>query len=327
MRIRFRSLTALIILAFLFYFVGTEELFSVLLKIQFQYLLYLAGIAVVLIWISCVKWRLFIDSSGHTTSILYLMKLYTIGYFFNNFAPGSIAGDVLRSMHLGDKLSSKRDAFISTFLERFTGLVAMALLGLLFVFAGTEVTKGLELSIILVGLLTAILSIMLFSKKALNQTFLVVEFFLTKFGFSHLGIKIQTIFRRLDEGMVFARTNWILMAKAICLSFVYHILTVINTYCACYAIGWTSVELTGLFIVVPLVLIVSMAPITPGGLGIQEGAFLFLLQRIGATNAQGLAVGLLLRAKLFVVAIVGSLLWASIRTKVEVKNYSLKTES
>ena len=69
----------------------------------------------------------------------------------------------------------------------------------------------------------------------------------------------------------------------------------------------------GLFIVVPLVLLVSMVPLTPAGIGIQEGAFLFFLQRIGATEAQGLGVGVVLRAKVMVIAMLGGLLWLYVR--------------
>ncbi len=92
-----------------------------------------------------------------------------------------------------------------------------------------------------------------------------------------------------------------------------HVLTVINTYTAALAIGWTDANFTGMFVVVPLVLLVSMVPLTPNGLGIQEGAFLFLLKRIGATEAQGLGVGILLRAKVMVLAVVGGILWWYVR--------------
>jgi len=56
-----------------------------------------------------------------------------------------------------------------------------------------------------------------------------------------------------------------------------------------------------------------MAPLTPSGLGLQEGAFLFLLQRIGASHAQGLGVGLVLRAKVMLVAVIGGVLWLRVR--------------
>ena len=36
---------------------------------------------------------------------------------------------------------------------------------------------------------------------------------------------------------------------------------------------------------VPLVLMVGVVPITPSSLGVQEGAFVFLLARIGASPA------------------------------------------
>ena len=110
-----------------------------------------------------------------------------------------------------------------------------------------------------------------------------------------------------------ARGNKRLLFRALLLSLFFHCLTVVNTYLAARAVGWENPDIGGLFMVVPLVLLVSMAPITPSGLGIQEGAFLFLLRRIGATEAEGLGVGLILRAKVFLLALVGALIWVKLR--------------
>jgi len=79
------------------------------------------------------------------------------------------------------------------------------------------------------------------------------------------------------------------------------------------AIGWENPDITGLFVVVPLVLLVGMAPITPNGLGIQEGAFLFFLERIGGSPAESFGVGLVLRAKVMVIALFGGLLLFAVR--------------
>jgi uncharacterized membrane protein YbhN (UPF0104 family) len=97
------------------------------------------------------------------------------------------------------------------------------------------------------------------------------------------------------------------------LSFLFHLLTVVNTYAAGWAIGWESPNFGGLFVVVPLILLVSMIPITPSGLGLTEGAFVFFLQRVGATEVEGLGVALVLRAKVVIIAAVGGLLWLGVK--------------
>ena len=109
------------------------------------------------------------------------------------------------------------------------------------------------------------------------------------------------------------RGNISLFTKAILYSLLFHFLTVINTYVACLAVGWESPNFLGLFVVVPLILLVSILPITPSGVGVQEGAFVFFLKRVGAESSQGLAVALILRAKVLLLAVIGGLLFFKLK--------------
>jgi len=319
----FRLLIAVFLLVALFYFVGAPELIATLKNIQLEFVVYLLLLAVVLIWASCLKWQLFVRAGGHNVPILHLMKLYTVGYFFNVFTPSYIGGDVARSFHLGRYLENQRDAFVATFLERFTGLVAMSLLGLIFVAVGTEATAGVELAILVVGTGVLLLAVVCFSKTLCTFAFSLSKKVLRRIGRGRWPEKLIAILDKIDEGMGAARANWSLVAKALLLSLFFHVLAVFNTYVAARAVGWENPDLGGLFVVVPLVLLVSMAPITPSGLGIQEGAFLFFLERIGGTRGQGLGVGLVLRAKVMLVAVCGGLLWLSVR-KQDSKRFAVK---
>lgn len=292
----------------LFYFVGASELLGALAEIDCVYVFYLILIAVVMIWISCLKWRLFIRAHARDVSILHLMKLYTTSYFFNTFTPSCIGGDVARSYQLGKYLESQKDAFVSTFLERFTGVLAMSCLGLVFVVLGSQATAGIEIAVIIVGVLTLMLALMVFSLRISNFCFDISLSVLRSFGFSRLAARLDSLFLKLSQAMAVARGSRVLLAKAMLLSFAFHLMTVVNTYVAALAVGWNEPNVAGIFVIVPLVLLVSLVPLTPNALGVQEGAFLFFLEKVGATKAQGLGVGIVLRAKVILIAVVGGLL-------------------
>ena len=302
----------MLLLAGLVYFAGADELVASLAALNIRYVVALILLSVVLIWASSMKWQIFVRAMGHDASILTLMKLYTLGYFFNVFTPASIGGDVIRSYHLGAKLESQRDAAVATFLERFTGLLAMALLGVLFVTLGSDVTAGLEVAIFLVGAATTAVAVVCFSTPINRMTFaLLRKLLLRVLGSEQRAFRFLRVLEKLAIGMAAARADKLLLAKGLLWSVVFHALTVLNTYVAALAVGWESPSVTGLFVVVPLVLLVSMVPITPNGVGIQEGAFVFLLERIGGTRAQGLGVGIVLRAKVMLIALLGWLIWIS----------------
>jgi len=308
-----RFLLAFGVLIALFYIVGVGELVAVFQQIQLVYIVYLLVLAVVMIWASCLKWRLFVRASGHEVSILRLMKLYTVGYFFNTFAPSYIGQDVSRSFYLGRYVESQKDAFIATILERFTGLLAMSLLGLTFVMIGTKATAGVEAAIITVAFLCVLLAFIFFSNSCAKFFFKSADWFLKTFLKGQLRERLTLYLDKVQPALDKARGDSRLFFKAMLLSLFYHSLTVVNTYIAARAIGWDSPDIGGLFVAVPLVLLVSMIPVTPSGLGIQEGAFLFFLERIGGSREQGLSVGLVLRAKAMIIAAVGGLLFLTLK--------------
>ena len=307
-----RFLIAVLVLFGLFSLVGVTEMLKVFSEVDPFWLVLLLLLAPVMVWASCLKWNLFIKASGNSVPMSHLMKLYTVGYFFNTFTPSYVGGDVARSFHLGKYLSNQRDAFIATFLERFTGLLAMSLLGVIFLSLGASATSGLSIAILSVAFGAFVLGLICFSLRFANFSFGIARWACNYLP-EKLSGKIVKLIEKVDEGMCHARNNRLLLFKALLLSLFFHCLTVLNTYLGARTVGWDNPDIAGLFVVVPLVLLVSMAPITPSGLGIQEGAFLFFLQRIGGTKAHGLGVGVVLRAKIVLLGLIGGLIWLHVR--------------
>lgn len=305
---KIKYLLAFLIIVALIKFTGASDLLNVFLKLEFKYIFYLLAISFVLITISCIKWRLFIRAWGHDAPLLDLIKIYTITYFYNMFAPSFIMGDLARSYHLGKLIENQKDAFVTTFLERFTGLLAMVLLGSIFVVIGTKTTEGVELAILLVAFFVILAALILFSESAYHFSCKIILKILDILKLKKLKIKIEKFFSQIREAMIVARSNQMLFVKAMFWSILFHFGTVINTYTAALAIGWKDADFGGLCVTVPLVLLVSIAPITPSGIGIQEGAFMFFLQKLGATQAESLGVGLVLRGKNIITAVIGWLL-------------------
>ena len=91
---------------------------------------YIPGIVVLIFAnyvISSIRWKKLLIHREHSEqiSVRYLTGLYFIGSFFNNFMPTSIGGDVYKVYRLGKKLGDTTTAFTATFMERFTGVVAL----------------------------------------------------------------------------------------------------------------------------------------------------------------------------------------------------------
>lgn len=311
---KLRVILAVLLLVLLFHIVDASEVFSALSNIELIYVFYLIVVSLVLILLSCLKWQLFIRAGGHDVRLLTLMNYYTMSYFFNMFFPSFLGGDVARSIQLGRHMQSQKVAFAATFVERATGFLSMTFLGALFVAVGAQATDGVEAAILFVAFVTHLAALFCFSERLSNLSFSLIVRLLCVFNLARLAEKSDRIFRQVVTETAFVRNDAGLFFKALLYSFVFHFFAVVNTYICALAVGWNGADFGGLCIVVPLVLLVGIVPVTPSGIGIQEGAFVYFLERIGATAAQGLGVSLVLRAKNVVIALIGGILWFAHRS-------------
>lgn len=292
-----KILLAIVIFAVLLYNVGWRDLWQALSQLSLEAVVYLALLAVVLILLSSVKWKYFLESFGTKVSLLRLFSLYLVGYFVNLLMPSYLGGDLVRSWYIGRDVGQHR-ALAATILERYTGIVAMVLLALCFMWYVPMLPLEIKIAIIFIAFGLVCLTLAALSTQILSRLERIAAL---KTVVAHL--------RKVQEGFILARSDRGLLLKALVLSLVYHSVTVLNTMAAGYAVGWNNAPPFELFVVLPLILLIGALPVAPSGLGIQEGAFYFFLSVVGATPAQALGVAVVLRAKQYIIALIGGVVW------------------
>jgi uncharacterized protein (TIRG00374 family) len=291
------------ILAYVLSRVGVVDVFHQLKDLNIWYGILFIGISYPMIWASCKKWRLFIPEVGAIPPMNLLMRYYTISYFANLFLPSTLGGDAARSLKLGRYLNSQLEAFVATFLERLSGLLAMILFAVSVLVLKPDFLVEFTLPVLFIAAGVIMLSGLFLTRSG----GMVLHFIVQKIR--SLPLKSVRIMHHLDAALskdLFSRVGEKLFWKALLWSFVFHGLTVLNTYLAALSIGWDTVSFFQLCVVVPLVLLLSMIPITPGGIGIQEGAFVYLLSSIGGSPSEALSVALLLRMKTLLLGLIGA---------------------
>ena len=292
-----RPILGLAAIAILLYVIDVHTVVAALRDIRSIDLVYLLLLSLALIFVSVMKWRAFLERLGIQASIPHLFRLYLVGYFVNLIMPSSLGGDVVRSIYVGNNVDKVR-AVSATLLERYTGLLAMVFMSLIAVSFAPQVTTQVRTLTFLVGFGTLALTVALLTGQLLRLSALL-----------RVPAKIHLKLERLQEGLHWGLSDRGLLIKAAVLSISFHLLTIVNTAAVGHAVGWETIPWSDLLVVVPLILLVGAIPISPQGLGIQEGAFLFFLHSVGATTGQALAIGLVLRAKSYVLAAVGGVMW------------------
>ena len=305
----FCAIVSLIILLLL---VDFSKLYLSFSKIKLIDLAALALISWIMIFISSLKWRILL---GEDVRIGYLMRLYTISYFINLFAPSVAGGDLARSYTLGKNINNQAGALSATYLERLTGFVTMVALAFIFTICGVSVAAGLELSVYGVTLFAAALVVASFSRIPFDtlrmislpilRSLMLRSPILRSWKFEGFVLKASAFYDKIYGNFQYLRSNKRALVLTLALSLCYHVIAVVNTYVAGVAIGWEADNFWQLFVVVPLILTVASVPISPNGIGITEGAFVYFLTKIGATHEQSLSIALLLRAKSVVLAMLG----------------------
>ena len=277
-----------------------QDTLTVFEELSLTGLLIVLFMPVILVWTSCLKWQLLLTYRGIHVRMGLLMRYYTVGFFFNNFFPSSIGGDVARSYMVGTRIGSQTEAFAAVLLERLTGLFALVLLGVVGFLATPQIQDNAIISgsiaVLAAGCLVLI-ALLWWPKTQIAPLINALS------GLPVIGKVMTKIFgvREALQGF-WAKPKTVFLTFAY--SFLYHALAVINFYIAAWALG-IEINIIGLAAVGPIILVITALPTTPGGLGVWEWACTVLIPTLGPSLEQGLAIALLLRGQLLVASLLG----------------------
>lgn len=236
--------------------------------------------------ISSYRWKqLLVHQNSKNATWGYLTGLYFIGSFFNNFMPTSIGGDVYKIFKLGKKINDNTVAFTSTFMERFTGVLVLALFTLLS-FAGY-----LRYTVV----------------------FLVVWFVVALwFGLivlKYLGDKFKA-FNKLYQSIYAYKDHKRVMVLAMFFSVIVQLLSVLTQYAIFFALGVNINFLFALF-AFPVITLATFFIPSLNGIGVQDALYIQFFQMAGVPIEVSLAASVLYHIFRLGVSLVGGVLYAT----------------
>jgi len=251
-------------------------------------------------WIGAWRCRVLLQAKGLDAPTSYAVVLYFTSQFFNIFLPTSLGGDVARGYYLGKKIGHHADAAATVIMERILGffaLIMLVMISLPFCFMLVE-----DATILYVAL-SLCLAVLLFIVALLSPQ-------VTDFALSHRIRSLERLSGQvrvlLDSLRSFEGRNR--LALALILSLGFQLAAAYTTYLLAVGLG-QSIPLLYFFLIFPLVQIISMFPFTLSGLGVREGAFVYLFALMGVDPQTGLSIGLLFFAQLLVLSIIGGVIY------------------
>ncbi len=257
-------------------------------------LIFIAAIAV-----ASVRIKFLIEAQGIPATFREAASLTFIGYFFNNFLPTSIGGDVVKAYYLSRKTHNKAGSYASVFVDRVIGLLTMVLMAFLALFFVKEgVVDNTIRYIVYVITLCSIIAIMFMTNKKLAK----------KFSFLLFLVKpVEEKLKKTYEIIHKYQYRKSLMWKSLGISFLAQILFFLSLSVAALSIGG-HIPLRDLFIKMPIISMISLLP-SINGLGIREGSTVVLFGPIIGQD-RALALSILWLLVLLCISVLGGIIYA-----------------
>ncbi|MBI2414967.1 flippase-like domain-containing protein [candidate division WWE3 bacterium] len=254
-------------------------------------------------FLSSLRWKKLILSSSTTSiSTVYLTKLYIIGSFFNNFMPTSIGGDVYKVYRLGKKIKNTTEAFIATFMERFTGMIALVLISYL----GLIKTLGFW-----IAQLPPFLSV--------NSTFLLFFKFLLFGGFwifavaGFLSLKIFSkkfnVLHDIYDSLLRYKNKKRILIDAVLTSFLVQLVAILSHWLVLKSLGVT-VEYSYALFVFPIIFLAGFFIPSINGFGVQDALYIRFFTEVGVPMELALSASITYHFFKLAVSLLGGLFYA-----------------
>lgn len=281
-----KAVVSLGLISYLVYQADPQKILDVFVSIDsskgFILLVTAFLLAVLSVYLMAYRWKILLNGYQIKTPVNRLFGFYLIGLFFNNFLPTSIGGDVIRIYKVVDDTDDRTIGFASVIIERIMGIAAtlfMAIIALYYISQQFKSARLLYTSIILFLTISFFFFIM-----TRNRPFKLLLRLFDKFTLFKIGEK----FNKLFEAIHFFKDRRRILAYVFIYSIFSQTAIVLMNYCIARAFN-VNVELSYLFMVVPVTFVLTMLP-SINGVGIRDLGFVSLLGRVGISNAAALSL-------------------------------------
>ncbi len=245
--------------------------------------------------ISTTRWRMLAEVLGFRGRWIDYFNYYFSGMFFNLFMPTSIGGDVIKIFFISRGGDAKRKllASYSVFADRLFGLFSLLLLG-----AGAVLISP--------GLLPSPFPEMLCIAGALVIIVLLCAPLVQRLA---SRIPWPPVAKALEVLLIFWKHPRVL---ASCLLFSIMIQTICIIICilAGSSMG-IKVPTLLYFAAFPLVALMTMIPISIGGIGVREGGFVYFLGFYGVSDARAVTLSLAFFSVQFAASLIGGIIYST----------------
>ncbi len=260
-------------------------------------LMILASLLFILTALLCMlRWQVLLKAHNIELPFLRVMRLFSIGMFFNTFMIGTTGGDLIKMFYISKQTNKGVEGSMSIFFDRFSGLYAIVLLAFIAViikFNDPHLSKLFR-------------PVITFTAAMIGGTAL----FLWMNHHSKVSQKLSQLLARIKAEQLYQKIRTVILdfskhpqafLKALILSFTIHIIFTIINYWVGRALGITGVSLGTYCVLIPIIIFLSSIPISISGWGVGEALYIFLLAPYGVDAVTAVTLSITIKVYYYLV--------------------------
>ncbi len=242
------------------------------------------------------RWQLLVQALGGKLVYPESLRVTTLTALINQCVPSNLGGDAYRVLMVTRQGMAWKRALLAAFVDRFVALFALAIVALLGIFVIINTAGAADFALLtIVGAGTLVLGVI--------AAWLILR---SRF-FRELAKRIE-ILKRLLDVLADLLNNPAKTGSLVALSLGVHCLTVAVMAIVAINTG-LDVPLLAVLGVCAVGLLLARLPISIGGWGVREGAYVVAFSAFGVSREAALAASITYGLTELAMAIVGGLAW------------------
>ena len=295
-----RVALSLLLLVLLFSRFDLSRIVETLLSANKGYVGAALGLYLIGVVICSFRWQVLLGAHGVHLPLRGLTALYFVGNFFNNILPGSITGDVVKMYQLS-RYSARSYVAVSTVLmDRITGFLALFAVAAGAVPFAHELVPWQTSVFILVVALAMWGGLWVLTRRRWWKGLRDRIGWLDRLARIE---KLNTVYRAM--GLYDQRVT----AQALGISLVFDITWIGVRYLIALALG-VRLSIWYFLLFVPIISLVTLVPISFSGLGVREGAYVYLFSQVGVEAPVAISMSLTFYGLRLVGGVLGGIIYA-----------------
>ncbi len=248
-----------------------------------------------------IRWKIVTQPFNGSISLWYYFKYFLYSYFFNNFLPTSIGGDIVRALKIKDHLKERSEGFASVIIDRLMGILATLTYATIGLYFTAHYFKSMKIIYFALSfsLIVGFLLFLLFNYRFYTK----IRPRLLKIHVLRFGERIS----KLIESIHVYRNNKRRMLYGYTLSLIAQGTMVILNYIIALGLGYQP-SLEYMFFAIPISFLVALFP-SINGIGVRDWSYAVLFGKIGIPMAAAISMSFLVISIQIILSLWGGLLW------------------